>query len=441
MFLDQLKTGDIVEGVVIKGTDGKFVLQLNPQMNIPVQMSEQLETGRLMAFMVQGKENGKLYLQPAHNGPEQGMPLIQKTITELNLPKNSLMQEVVEDFVQKHLPLVKDTLLKAYEMGKEHLIPSKIIANLIDNNQLFSSEEVGVAKQLRTDGLTEITTQLKSMIQKLTNPEDLIKAGQVLQSQITPDKLEHMMRTAISEVLPDTINDRGHAFTESAGAKEEVWLKVFKSMMTVSTQKEQVNILKNFVTSIYDDAMMVKIENMRVNEKESQKIYTTYEVLEKLAKTLDKADLSKEDKAYLTLIKEPVNVLGKLNIQGEYFIFPMLNQKQETQGEIYFFKPKKATTKNKNNLYVVLALNFPNINDIELHIHKQDKKIRMTIHVGCEEIQKHISQYMPKLYDQIQNLGFQISQIEWGLIDQNKDKKLSSQSDTDHSFNHMDLKV
>jgi predicted amino acid-binding ACT domain protein len=192
---------------------------------------------------------------------------------------------------------------------------------------------------------------------------------------------------------------------------------------------------------MYDDAMMVKIENMRVNEKESQKIYTTYEVLEKLAKTLDKADLNKEDKACLNLIKEPVNVLGKLNIQGEYFIFPMLHQKQETQGEIYFFKPKKTTTKNKNNLYVVLALNFPNINDIELHIHKQDKKIRMTINVGCEEIQKHISQYMPKLYDQIQNLGFQISQIEWGLIDQNKDKKLSSQSDTGHSFNHMDLKV
>lgn len=441
MFLDQLQLGDTVEGVVTKGADGKFILQISPQLNIPVQMSEQLETGKLMTFMVQGKENGKLYLQPALSVPEQGVPLIQKTMIELNLPKNGLMQEFVEGFVQKHLPLVKDTLLKAYEIGKEHLIPSKIITNLIDNNQIFSPEEASATKQLRTDGLKDIITQLKSMTQNLTNHQDLIKVAQVFQSQISPDKLENMMKSAVSEILAHPINDKGYASAEFLGVKEEPWLKVFKSIMDLNIPKDQENVLKKFIGSIYDEAMMVKIENMRLNETESQKIYTTYELLEKLATTLDKAHLSQEDREYLNFIKEPVNVLGKLNIQAEYFIFPMLNREQQTQGEIYFFKPKKTTAKNQNNLYVVLALNFPSINDIEIHIHKQDKKIRMTINVTQEEIQKHISQYMPRLYEQIKNLGFQFSQIEWGLINQNKEKVMNSKSDADHLFNHMDLKV
>jgi hypothetical protein len=421
-------------------------------------MLEQLEIGKLMNFLVQGKEDGKLYLQPSSSTDAKETPLIKKTLEELNLPKNPAMQEVVDNFLQKHLPLAKEILLKVYQVSKEYEIPSKVITNLIDK-QPFSPKEISVLSGLRANGIDHIVTDFKAVIQRLDNSKDLINVLNILKEHIPSEK--------VSTLLSQTIND-----TEKSNSQNGMPMKTFHpsdkviselmpekflkqatlltsnellKFLNITVNKEMIGspeeVLRKLIGKVYDTAMMVSPEAIKNDLGESEKIYNTYNLLTKLSKTLDKAEVSKEDKEYLNYIKEPLSILGKSNVEAEYFIFPLVHDNKQSQAELYFFKPKRTAKKNKTAMYIVLALSLPSINNIEIHINKQEKDIMLTINVEEEAVKKHIVQYIPKLNEQINGLGFTVNKVTCGLFKESSQKEFPQQDYSQYQLNHMDFKV
>lgn len=461
LLLAQLEVGDSIEGVIAKISDSKYVLQVKPNISIPIHMLEQLESGKLMAFTVQGKESGKLFLQPSYAADIKQMPLIQKTLEELNLPKTPAMQEVVDDFLQKHLPLAKEMLLKVYLMSKEYEVPSKIITNFMDNEGVFSPKEISTLSALRTNGINDIVTDFKYIIQGLDHADDLIEIFGTLKNQVSGDKLNAIINKLTAgeinhnftrEMTQIPVDAQKKLLGESLYPKDikglhdnismrDNLIKLFNQDINKLNIAEHENIFKKVIGELYDEVMMVQLENLEKNSGESEKIYNTYNLLAKLVKTLDKANLSNEDKDYMNYIKEPLSLLGKFNMQADYFIFPILTENKQMQGEMYFFKSKKTTKKDRDNMYIVLALSLPYLNNIEIHINKQEKNISLIINVEKEDVQKHISQYMPKLNEQIQGLGFSVSSITWGIVGADHLKNFSKEDYLVNQLNHMDFKI
>ncbi|WP_069997589.1 hypothetical protein [Cellulosilyticum sp. I15G10I2] len=445
LLLNQLQVGDSIEGIIAKLSEDKYVLQVKPQIHIPIHVSDQLEIGKLMTFTVQGKNDGKLYLQPEWPQEAKETSLIQKTLDELNLPRNVVMKEIVDHFMQKHLPLTKETLLKAYQLHKTYNIPSKVITNLIAHQEPFLEQKVKTLASLRESGLNHLASDLKSVLQGLGNKEDLIKVFDVLKELIPSEQLDtlskHIMTQNNTNILNNNVKEETKNTSDEIISMRETWSKLLD--LTTSKDYKAINesVLKKLIGFVYDEVIHVNLKSMKTNQGENEKIYNTYNLLTKILNTLDKADLSKEEREHINYMKDPLSVLGKANMQAEYFVFPMLNGNTKMQGELYFFKPKKSHKKNQNNLYIVLALTFPNINHIQIHINKQDKDILLHVEVENEVIQKHIVQYMPILNEQIDILGFSVSKITWSLLNQVSQKQFILEDDFNNALNHMDFKI
>ncbi len=441
LLLSQLQVGDSIEGLITKLSDNKYTLQVKPQIHIPIDMFEQLETGKLMTFIVQGKEEGKLYLQSSKATGNQETPLAQKVLEELNLPKNVPMKEIVDDFLKKHLPLVKETLLKAYQLHKTYEIPSEVVTNLIEHQETSLEQKVKTLSALREEGLNHLVSDLKSILQGLGNKEDLIKVFSTLKEQMPDEKIKTMIAKVLDHKELNEQDTQNTKVTQSRPSLEETQLKLLNVIESKDYTSVSENVLKKLIGLIYDEMIKVNIKNIKSDQGESEKVYNTYNTLTKILKTLDKANLSKGETDYIQYIKEPLSILGKANVQAEYFMFPMLSEKSETQGELYFFKPKKTHKKNQDNFYIVLSLTLPSINHIQIHINKQEKNVLLHIEVEDEIIQKHITEYMPRLNEQIETLGFSLSKITWGLLDHTQNKQFIAEDAFKYSLNHMDFKI
>lgn len=460
ILLAKLQIGDSIEGVITKLAEHKYALQIKPNVNIPIQLLEQVETGKSMTFIVQGKEEGKLYLQPAISAEGKETTLVQKTVETFNLPKTASMHEIIEDFLQKHLSLTKDSLTKAHQMNKMYDIPSKVIANLIEHQEIFSMDEAKILSDLRSNGINRIIDDMKFALQKLNDKEDLLSVINLLKENLSSDKLSSIIEKVQREYAKELSENDSLGPVLKTGNKvsgEDDRLLVAdhnqihhsvqnkREVLTVegSQMFEKLNtgLLKKAAVLIYDEIVHVNLKNIKNDQGETDKIYQTYQLLNKLSKALEQTHLSQEDQDHISYIKEPLNLLSKLNIQAEYFAFPMMYEDKRLQGELYFFKPKKHTQKNKDNIYIVLSLDLPHIHTIEIHINKQEKNIHLHINVNDELIRNHIAQHIPLLNDEVQTLGLEISQLTWGMAEEIDKIKILSEDFKDPFLNHMDFKI
>lgn len=449
LLLSELEVGDSIEGIISKLGENKYALQVKPNLHIPIHMLEELETGKLMTFVVQGKEEGKLYLKPALGADTHQTPLIQKAVSELNLPKNEVMQEVVDNFLQKQLPLAKEVLLKAYQLHKTYDIPAKVVTNLIEHQGVFLEQTAKTLSELRDTGLNHLISDLKSILLGLESQEDLMKVYDVLKEQGVDKKINAPRESLVAQEKSITTDHKGEknynlydadssdSLESTAGLKSHDPLQFLgnKDYRPISGEA-----LKKFIGELYDEILYVNTKDIKNAQDESEKIYTTHRILEKLLKTLDKAHLSGEEAEHIQSIKEPLHILAKSNIEAQYFIFPMISDETHSQGELYFFKPKKTHKKDQQNLYIVLSLTFPSIHHIQIHINKQEKNLLLHIEVEDEHVQKHIMQYLPQLNEGISEAGFGLNKVTWSLLGEKKGQP-GVEDSLNPSFTHMDFKV
>ncbi len=468
LFLTQLNPGDVLEGIVTKQESGRLLLQLKMGLSLPIDLEGQVELGKLLAFSVQAKEQGKCILKPLGQSQTE-LPVVEKTLQELKLPNQLKMQDLISDFMQKQLPLSKEVLLKAYGLAKHFELPTKVLANFAEVGQIPVEGKGEALAQLKSGGLKEMVDTFKTLLDGVKEPLVLKEIFEVLGTSESPENLGKLLEdfqkqtqsskglSIPSEVGEQALSAKGgeRATVSLEGSEESRTLsqgllaetrqegkevlsdKEFLSKVSQWVEKDPT-LLKKAISSLFEKNISFQMEGSEEIKKEAPKLAETYEVLGKLAKTLEKASLSQGDKELLQSMKPPLEVLRQANVEGQYYLFPITTPEKQVQGEVYFFKPKKGKSKKSQSLYIVLALDFPHLHNIEIHIQKEEKSLLLQLKVEEKAVKDHLTAYLPQLQKIIEEEGFTVQGILWGNL---KEEKLQEEIPREYDFYHMDYKV
>ena len=477
LLLDTLKVGDIIQGMVKTVAENSYVLEIRPHVQIPVIVNDKPQLDELMSFIVKAKTEGKLFISSIENGDNflhDYKDMVDKVAYELKLPQTKLMKEIIFDFMNKQLPLNKNMLMKAYYFNKEYNIPTKVLVNLIPYEKSWTDHDLRFAQALRENGQAIVSNAIKDMISNLSLEKDLLKIFYVLTRNMTDEDVQSVLKKYVSIEEPkywqtgyfnaDNLDSKQpdqntlskeylQSVTEASKASADEAKEGTQNITRLADKKlreillKDAGLFKKVLLALYDKRNVMDIHQLKnvSTNKELEKIFNfsknSKELLDALEKLGDLADKKQEIHA----LKENIKVIANLGDEGHHFIFPAFYHDQVVKGELYFLKTqkyKKSVGQNKENLYIVLALDMPRIEHIEIHMNKQGKEIFLTFHVMSEDVKKHMMKFTDQIEKAISSLGYQLKSILWGLLNNKEDEKQPFFTENIYEpLSHMDIKA
>ena len=429
-LLLKLDAGDLIEGM-LTGSQGKYMLQFSKNMQIPVQLTEQMETGKLMQFEVVKKQGEKLFLKAVNTD----VPMSEKVIEELELPKNETMRSLISTFAEKELPMLKKDLLKAYHMEQKYEMPAKVLANMLSGKLL---------NEMKVQGYENLKQQLKTL---LVEGDLSVKAQQDIFKLLKTDLKDENTKRFINEILEniaknepesmpkdiiETLRFKGQNTSSMRSAALKTWLENYPEEF-LSNKKWMGQVNEKMLLQLFKRASLKNTDGY----EEETKWQNLNKTLSRLTETLKKEALSTEHKEVLAKADKTIEVLGKYEANGAYYLVPM-EEKQKNAGEVYFFKPKKHGKKQEGTFYIVIALQMPALSEVQVHIRKLKQQLSIEIKVKDEAVRDFIDQYKKQVEEGITACGYTIGKVEIKLLNEKKEEVLADQMD---AFYHMDLKV
>lgn len=485
LLIDTLKVGDLVKGTVKALGENSYVLEIRPHVQIPVIVNDMPQLDSLMSFIVKEKTEGKLFISSIENSnasTEAKTDIVNKVVHELTLPKNKVMKEIIFDFINKQLPLDKNTLMKAYYINKEFNIPTKVLANLASYEKTWTDKDLKYVQTIRENGLASIRASIKNMINELPLVNDLKEVFNILAKDMKTDDIHQILNKYISaldghdgsinnlntsnlssgNLNPGSLDmsnpdvkrlDAGNIDAlEASIDQSKKFIKEAKSVISRVNNDipevflKDITLFKKVLLELYDKSNIMNMHKLKDNptNKELDKTFTFAKVSKEVLEVLEKRDNTPDRTREVNALKENIKVIENLNEEGHHFIFPMTYHDQVVQGELYFFKAqkyKKNKKDNTDNIYIVLALDMPHIEHIEIHINKQGKDIYLTFNVIDEEVKKHINKYTPQIENEIESLGYQVKSLLWGYLNKEDEVELPFKGNSYESLSHMDIKA
>lgn len=406
MLLESMMIGSEIEGhLMIK--DGQLVLDTKAGIKLPISLccrAVQMPThvpqpesisvprallfcegdinlGELLKFLVIEKTNEefKLQLIPREDGdlaPLQTKELTHKVIEDLNLPRDEVSKALIEGFVEKQFPLERSVLLKSFYIHKMIQLPVPVIINFLETKGELKEAFLKPLQEIRANGgKTVVVSQVTQLIQSL----DLSK-----------------------ETCYRLLNVLGVDQIESIAQS-------FK--------------LRTWIIQLIEENMSTSYERLKkLPETERGKMLQQSPELEKIVEILEEVGLPKEAKMAVATIKENLNQLNNLQDQGQMLCMPF-NYKEHLQDvEVYLFKPKKKHPKSNQELYVVVALDMPALDQVEIHIHQVEKALMIGIQVCDIKVQKHFQKHMMRLGGELEKLGYVVKQVAVSIKQDHEDQ-------------------
>lgn len=440
-LLKSLQVGDILEGILINKTESGYVLELNSGVHIPVFLLDEIDLGKLLQFKVESNRQGEVHLS-INNNKDTTQNFTQKVIDELGLSHTKEMEQCVKQFIAKELPLTKESLLSTHYLHRQYKIPSEVIINTLAKANQLTEKEIQALFAIKNQGIDNIVKDIKVSILQL---EDVYEQFKVLEN-ISKELPKEEKSIVFEKIVQSVLNREG--FKDSIEGnlspkqREKAWMDIIKHLESEGTwerdrpQKMDIeNILrqnpnlykegfKMFIDELYDKAIGIDARKSKQPLQEQLEQFS-----QKVLRILDSSKIdamSESGKDTITTLKQGVQVLQKLNVQGDYFIFPFINNTSLNKGEIYFFEPRKQLAKGEQSIYIVIALDLSMLNHLEIHINKIKNKLSLNIIVETEDIKKHLTKHIDRLWHEIQNLGYQLEKCTYTLQDQKGQQPMAS---------------
>lgn len=437
-LLAKLNIGDFVEGMLTH-TQGKYMLQFSKNVQIPVQLSEQMETGKLMQFEVMQKQGQKLLLKTVSSET----PMAQKVMEELNLPKNEGMRTLIGAFLEKELPMIKQDLLKAYHMEQKYDIPAKVLANMAASKETLLEEDLNVLHQFKQQGYDKLQEQLKTLLSSTSSTQGQRALFQELKPHIHHDQIKTLINEMLEEVaknnpdelpkhLLENLKLKGMNTPEQRSEVFKAWAGTYPEAI-LNNSKWMGKLNEKLLAQVFKKAQLMN-ESEAMEDVKWQNLNKT---LSRLVETLKKEELSEQHKTLLNEMDKNLEVLNKYEASGAYYLVPM-ETKQKDAGEVYFFKPKKHGKKQEDTFYIVVALQMPALSEVQVHIRKVKQQLSVEIKVKDASIRDFIDEYKEQVTAFIEACGYQAGQVKVSLLNEKQEESTLSQMD---AFYHMDLKV
>lgn len=451
-LVSKLQIGDVIEGILVQ-EENNIVLRLDNGVKLSVNLLDHVELGKVLSFVVAGKEGQKLVLKPNLSEILSNKQFIDKVMSELKLPNQLEMKSIIGQFVAKQLPLDKESLLTIFQGYKTYDLPTEILVNLKSSETPIESKDIQRLASLKSEGINLILEEFKSIVEGIKNSSQLEKLVHDLGNTLSMENLQKVIKGTLlnSEIMKqvERQNVEEYGVLVEASSIEEALKEWFLSSSPKDQLESKINgylgeqlghsyvkILKTLAQTIFKTTLEVDITQIKQDIKESEKIISTSTHLEEIIKHLDKLDLSDEGREKLQQMNQTFQVVQKYNVEAQYFYFPLILNEQQGAGELYFFKPKKKQGSMNERMYIVMALNMPSLRKVEVHIEQIQNAVNMTLKVEMQSMKKQIEDSLDELSEEISRSGYELNQLHVALL---RDTKIQEEIDT--GLYHMDLKA
>lgn len=470
VYLSKVQIGDLLKGQLV-AEDAQTFLHLENGLKLLATMDQSLPLGQLQDFLVVGKERQHLTLQlPKENMLVTGQSLVEQALEDLGLPQNEQTKAVVEQFVDKGLPLIKNQLVQLGQMSKYFEMPSEPLTNLAAQGQMPNTKELECIQAFKKDGLAMMEQAISKLVD-LENPNQKEMFINALFKAFRPETL--LEYVGISKEMPQGASDvtskppfveEGQVLTQKeatmqqqvvdahTGTSEKEGLLGKLGMLPEKASVDETLIkqvlshleptqLKQGLKKMLAGLMAVRLEDLP-DPKEMKKLAEGHEILKKLTTVLQETTektVTEQQQQVLHQLEQTCQAFDKYNNQGQYFYFPIQLKENEAKGELYFFQPKRGKKKGSGQgFYMVLALQMPALNQIEVHFKQNGHQVQLTLKVQNETICKLLEAHQTDLAEQLADTPFQLSTIHCELLDK---KEAAAVLTTSSNLTHMDYRI
>ena len=463
----RFNVGDTIKGYLTKHL-GQTVLKTELGNIIPAKLLQNIEFGKLLEFAIIAEKDGKFILELKSLGSAQLIETIDKIISELKLPNNENVRDIIFKLLGKQLPIDKETITKIYRAEQLYGIPTEVLVNIKEKNSEINFSDIKNLTYMKDGNLTQTVNKLASMIDDVKNTSELKSFLFSISSKLDDGKLQRIIESILGKEFSNTLveTDDLQVNILFENLKNIVSEKLITSNLLL--KYNNITVLESIINQtfealdntnpknqIFENLLLKNLTkeviksyfnlDMKIIKQDSREALNTTNLHKKLNIILDEVERSfdiKDENLNASLSKnigkanELLNLSKKYSMDGQYFCFPMLIKEEQRTGELYFFKPKKSAKQSDDKLYIVLALDMPNLNKIEIHIMKIKEDVNLVLKVKTEGVRYHLEDKKEDLLSLIKNIGFKISNIDFKLLED--DKKLTYD---EVSLYHLDMKA
>lgn len=463
--LSKIQVGDILKGQLVLENE-KAMLKLESGLKLLASLPEHAVFNKALDFLVVGKERQHLILELAQPfESEKSMTSItDQAVHELGIKDTPEMRQIIEQFIGKQLPLIKEQLIQLLHFSSSYDIPTETLTNLVSQKQMPEQEELELLTNLKKEGVKAFMPTLEQMVQemslgesskltrtffKLLTPNEvndffklinllpdeevLSRNGDLKGIDFSPMLDETRMKNSL-ETLQQLLKQPNQSSVDRSSFQDA--LNKFLDELLQVSDHDQINKLNK---ALLHESFLVHLKAIR-NEKSSEieKMTEMDSRLRQIIKVIEEVTTESSEKPHLQTLENVVDVLDKYKMQGQYVCFPLQIKEQNTTGELYFFKPKKQKGMKEQGLYVVLALNMPALNKVEVHLVERFDHIHLKIKVENEVIKDQLKLYEDTLLESMKSSDVPIESV---VVELFSEKKQSLEKGIPDTLCHLDIKV
>lgn len=416
LALSKIQVGELIRGKLIAEND-QTMLKLENGLKLFAHLKNPILSNKVSDFLVveKGRQHLELEQVEVNQASYKDSNMEEAIIKELQLPNDGDMKQVVGQWLDKQLPLIKNQMLQLYQLAKHYDMPSESLINMKAHEEVIHEGEMKLLSQFKKDGMQLIEDQVNQVFEE-SNPEKMASFVKLLGARFPVQELNEIIvpfkKLAISlnaeqeasSKLQEQGTDLGRTKAE-LDIKQAEWPTMKEGpkdtfeQLVQSLPKEQLKELTHHLLRKY---LYLNKEDLVSDKEEMKKIE---EVAKRMKEVLHDVDEHVEKESTQTIkdhkqvLEQMTQTLEKYNTQGEYFCFPMQVGKEQTTGELYFFKPKKNKKQvgKAQGMYIVLALDMPSLKHIEVHLIEEKEKLALKIKASNGAIVKHMKSHEEKL--------------------------------------------
>ena len=434
--LSKIQTGDLLQGQVV--LDGEQVmLKLSSGLKLLASLPADVELNKELDFLVVGKECQHLILELAQTPKDEKnmTSIVDQAIHDLGIKDTSEMRQVIEQFVAKQLPLVKEQLIQLLHFSKNYDIPREALTNLVSQKQVPQQDDLELLTTLKKQGTKALMPMFDDLIETLSPKQsnELVRAFFEL---LNP----HEVKEILLQQIPLLQDEEGVLKQAILSETEEgKWQYIFNKLFDEVLQYWSHDQLNKLSKALIHESLMVHLKSIENGEESEIEKITKLDIrLKQIVKAIKEVTKENNEKTYVKPLESTIEVLEKYKMHGQYICFPLQLKEHHTMGELYFFKPKKWKTGQVQGLYIVLALNMPALNKVEVHLVEKSGQVNLKIKVENEIIKKQLMEYGHVFLESMKSSKVPVEKIVIELFDEKKQK---SDNHMSPMLCHLDFKV
>ena len=434
--LSKIQIGDLLQGQVV--LDGEQVmLKLSSGLKLLASLPADVELNKELDFLVVGKECQHLILELAQTPKDEKnmISIVDQAIHDLGINDTSEMRQVIEQFVAKQLPLVKKQLMQLLNFSKNYDIPREALTNLVSQKQVPQQDDLELLTTLKKQGTKALMPMFDDLIETLSPKQsnELVRAFFEL---LNP----HEVKGILLQQIPLLQDEEGVLKQAILSETEEgKWQYIFNKLFDEVLQYWSHDQLNKLSKALIHESLMVHLKSIENGEESEIEKITKLDIrLKQIVKAIKEVTKENNEKTYVKPLESTIEVLEKYKMHGQYICFPLQLKEHHTMGELYFFKPKKWKTGQVQGLYIVLALNMPALNKVEVHLVEKSGQVNSKIKVENEIIKKQLMEYENVFLETMKSSKVPVEKIVVELFDEKKQK---SDNHISPMLCHLDFKV